>query len=376
MMPKQRGGMTQLLSSRGVVPLAAVAAVFSACSADRQPSRTVSTATSACRDCRFEIDSVATLGRSETSGEYFVTPSFTGAVVGERLLVAATVPLLLFDLEGRFLGTHGRQGPGPGEFPGWIRGISVGPGRTVHTFVSQQVLVFDSSFGFLRKVPLARGSLGPTVLSDGRYAGMARVPPSRGGGPPARDGYTRTFPGPLFHLFGGDGTYLRSVGSSLSFADEIIAAGANGSIWTGKRAPYEIRQWSQDGSLLRVVERVTPSFDRTPYIGPWPYVPGQGPRPRLLAIRQDSAGRLWTAFAVRRQGVDQRTLSEGSLETCCETIIEVFDPVTGALLGTGKVPFYVHHLVDGGYIIAGTTGSNGEPLIVLYRAHLHVPGRP
>lgn len=191
--------------------------------------------------------------------------------------------------------------------------------------------------------------------------------------PPAPDGYTRTFREPLFHLFDSTGALIRSVGAELTYADEIIAPGAGGTIWTAKRAPYELRQWAQGGSLLRILERATPAFGRAPYVGPWPYVPGDGPRPRLLAVRHDADGRLWTAFRIRRPGADIRVIDDRTLETCCITVLEVLDPANGALLGTATIPFHVYHLLPDEYILAGTTGSAGEPLVVLYRARLTVP---
>jgi hypothetical protein len=340
---------------------------------EAQPRRVSSSIVSPCYGCSLRVDSVATVGGGEDPAAYFTRPAFNAALINDRLLIGATTPVQIFTLKGEFGGVLGRSGQGPGEFPSWITGIASGPNRSLHVFVGPQVVIFDSTLQFERKVTLAHGSLRPVVLSDGSYAGLARMPPTRGGGPPTAGDYKKVVDGPLFELFSRDGKYIRSVGATLSLADEIIAAGSGATVWTGKRAPYELKQWSQDGTLLRVFERITPAFDSSPYIGPWPYVPGRGPRARLLDVRQDSDGRLWTAFSVRKGGADLSVLTDSAVKQCCETVIEVLDPQTGTLLGTTRIAHHVFRLLDRGYIVAGASGENGEPLAIIFVGRLTVP---
>lgn len=338
-----------------------------------QPVHVSSTATQACHGCTLTIDSVSTIGGGTKPESYFETAAIDGVVVGERLMIAATVPVQVFSLEGRALGTLGRRGKGPGEFPSWITGMGVDARRNLHVFVVQEVVVFDSTLRFDHKVTLARGSLRPTVLSDGKYAGIARLTGSAIGTPPRKDSYIKTFEQPLFHLFSATGAHIRSIGTRLSLADGIIAPGADGTVWTAKHAPYELRQWAQDGALLRVFARSTPRFGNAPYLGPWPYVPGERPRARLLAMRQDERDHLWTAFSVKRPDASPNVASTDPIADCCETIIEVLDSATGDLLGTGRVPSHVYDFLADGYILTKASRDQDEPLVGLYRARLTLP---
>jgi hypothetical protein len=340
---------------------------------DAQTVRITSRSTIPCPGCGLTLDSITTVGAGRGEGEYCARAALSPVVVNERLLVTSTVPIQMFDLGGKFIGTLGRQGQGPGEFPTWIAGgLATGAAGTLHAFLPQQAIVFDSALRFVRAVGFASGLRRPTVLDDGNYVGLGRMPSAQG--PPTASDYAASFEEPLFHVFDSNGVHIRSVGSTLSLADDIVAPGIGGTIWTGKRSPYEVSQWSQDGTLLRLIARETPRFARQPYIGPWPYVRGDGPRPHLLTVHQDSEGFLWTAARVVKP--DWRSAIRDGDDLCCESLIEVLDPTTGVLVGAVTLPMHVQRILDHGYIAALGEGTNGEPLLVLYRARVTRSIRP
>lgn len=324
-----------------------------------------STGTMPCRGCSLTIDSITTLGQTEQPGQFFAREAFSAVIVNGRVLVSSTAPIQMFDLNARFLGLLGRQGQGPGEFPTWLTGISLGPSKRIHAFAGQQVVVFDSSSGFLRAVTLGRGSQVPTVLSDGRYAGLARLP-AGGRASSTAPNYAQSFQSPLFHLFDSTGLFVRSAGTMLSHADQLISAGERGTVWTGKRAPYEMKQWSRDGLLLRTIERVTPWFDRTPY-NPFSSDADGRPRSELRRLFQDARGRLWTSVSIAKLPSSRGSVAAAS---CCDSLIEVIDPASGALIASARVPHFVNSILEDGYIAATASGIGGEPLLVLYRARL------
>jgi hypothetical protein len=333
----------------------------------------VSNAEVPCRGCSLRIDSVATIGRGQAVGEYFRGQQIS-VIVKDRLATSSTVPIQLFDLRGRFLGLLGREGQGPGEFPAWITGLASGPSNTLYAFVPRPPLaiVFDSALKFVRNVSLAKTSRNPTVLSNGNFAGLNQFPPSPSR-PPDSSEYAKTYAQPLFHVFSSTGAYLRSVGTSLSLADNMIAAGFGGTIWTAKDAPYELKQWSQDGALLRVIQRVTSFFGRSRYLGRWPFIAAQITRPNLANMFQDQEGLLWVAIRVVKPTWNRSM--QPFEDFCCETIIEVLDPANGTLFGTARIALPVQRIMEHGYLAGVATGRDGEPLLVLYRAQLTRPPR-
>jgi hypothetical protein len=90
-----------------------------------------------------------------------------------------------------------------------------------------------------------------------------------------------------------------------------------------------------------------------------------------LAVRQDSGGLLWVALKVAKP--DWSKAIEAGDEHCCESLIEVLNPLTGALLGSTRIPLHLQVLMADGYIGAVAEGEGGEPLLVLYRAQLAGP---
>jgi hypothetical protein len=248
----------------------------------------------------------------------------------------------------------------------------VGPSEGLYVFVEQQVSVFDSTRRFVRTFSLAQGARQSVVLSNGNVAGLNRFPPRPTTQPdPSRP--LETFAEPLFHVFGANGALLRSVDTVLSTADDLIAPGAAGTVWTGKLAPYQLKQWAQDGRLLRTINRVTPFFDTRPYEFASGWFTARGPQPILADVYQDPRGFLWVGVVIPKPNWKETT--KAGQYFCCESLVEVLDPMTGALIASARIPLMPHRIMDDGYLAAVTTGPDDEPLLVLYRARLNIPGR-
>ncbi len=80
------------------------------------------------------------------------------------------------------------------------------------------------------------------------------------------------------------------------------------------------------------------------------------------------------AYLVAEADAEKAVERGGRLQDCCYTVIEVLDPNTGALLGTGKVAPAIMWILEGGYLVGWDTGPDDEWLAPLYRARLVVPG--
>jgi hypothetical protein len=341
---------------------------------EAQPALISSTDTSPCHGCTLALDSITTIGRGQNEGEYFARETIGAVVTNGRVWVISTLPLQVFDLAGHFVAGLGRIGQGPGEFPGWLDNISISPAHEVYAFSGLKTVVYDSTLRLLRQITLASRSLRVAVLTDGKVAGLNRPPTSSTrvlGSLPTPADYARTFAEPLFRVFSPTGSLLRPVGTTLAVADQIITAGTAGTVWTAKKAPYEIKQWAQDGTLLRAINRVTPFFDGSAWAGPYRSSDG-GDATNVVVIRQDSRGRLWTVIGVAKHNWKEL---ERAGKYCCESIVEILDPLTGELLASARIAAQVRFLMDDGYLGAIADGPSGEPLLVLYRARLTLPGR-
>lgn len=274
--------------------------------------------------------------------------------------------LRFYDSTGRYLGTTGRAGDGPGEFRR-IASIQLGRGDSIYLYDSQlrRVNRIAPDGTFLSSVPVlaAGGKMGLQPLArfpDGSWAATAQKLPNLGGGGAARDtvavlhlpatlegsGDTiGSFPGTeVFLSTGGEGErrfarlMLVPLGVSTTFAlqDTLIDV--------GNPDRYEVRAYRADGALARIIRRPVPrepltraDLDRMKadelasvdargkerLEAAWRDAPAPSLKPAFGTIHADRDGNLWVEH-VRVVRADPGTT-------------DVFDPL-GRLLGSVALP--------------------------------------
>lgn len=272
---------------------------------------------------------------------------------GEYVVRGMYVPsMAVFDASGRYVRTIGRDGGAPGEY----RGIaSVAPYRRDSLLVldwgTQRFSVLGPTLAYARggALPFIPG-LSTVALSDGSFVHhVHRNTPELVGLP--------------LHRLSPDGSLLGSFGSATGryrpdiphFTSRTVAAANASSVWVAPLTAYEIERIDAvSGRVERRLLRNVPWFadGRTPrFVSS---APDRPPPPLLVGLRQAPDGLLWVLAAVPdanwRAQVQTDRGSHGfrilDEQGYYDTIIEVIDPSSGALLASQRVDQYLRQFVD------------------------------
>ncbi len=344
--------------------------------AAQQPTIAIGTTVS-CRSCRIELERVVTLG---SPGDTVSPTDFQTSVSRDsrgRYHLAPTSDLAtmaVYDSTGRLLRTLGRGGQGPGEYNFIVR-ADVGPADSVFVLdpMSRRLTVLSPSYSVARTTPMAGHFTRAHFPGDGRVLmnGSVRTGPSAGQ--------------PL-HLIGADGRIVRSFGNTRpelrrdrEHADmRFTELGNARDIWAARPDRYEVELWSVDGKLVRTFRRTAPWFPQ------WNYGERRAsdapPRPMLLAVWPDSAGRAWTLVRVASGQWKPPPGAGGSREVSVppfdeqdrgiDTMIEVFDPNTGALVASQRVPQFILGNVGRDTIYSLRATDDGDLRVDVWRIRL------
>ena len=308
------------------------------------------------------LEPMVTIGATEGAGTMATWPRVSARHPGGfRVLVpqpsgVASLPLAYAD-DGRFLGTLDASGDSAGGFrePLFAR---VGPGDSLWLFDNaQRALVFGPDRAWVRTVQMSVGPWDAVLAVDGRIL-------------IASSSSERPFPlqllsatGVIEREFAGD-----SVSQSIHSPRRVIRA-PDGSWWTmPMQFRYRLEHWDTTGVLVGVIERAPEWYP--------PYAQSQGPSreqapsPMLMDAWFDSAGRLWllgkTADPHWASGLLPRTVSDGAggpaigdADKVYDTVIDVLNPATGALLASTRFDVSYPFAVEPGVVMRVRTTANG-----------------
>jgi len=321
-----------------------------------QTKRVVIDTAHVCSACRLTFDSVATLELLDRDGRPQRIRDVIAPTVGRLVVLSRNLPMPVFSSAGRLIDSTGWEG-GVMRAPPIAQ--AVGPRGDQFFFGDSRVFVFDSSGRFRRSMTLRNNLRRPVILSDGKIVGMLPLilPSSTSKG--------SVMDLPLFRLHDTTGAELRGIGSATVDADAVLFAGKGGTMWTARFAPYELKQWSQTGELLRVVNRPMAGFGGQQFLG------DSAIQPRLIDAHQDNAGLIWVAYlsSVRKPGCQQVAAR------CWDSTVDVLDPDTGELITKGRLPILASALLDHGYVSALLDPATDRRIAVVYRGRLTRPGR-
>lgn len=274
-----------------------------------------------CEACRIDIEYVTTLTPEEDSG-FLCSAVLDIAADATRFFVidlACSDPaVLVFDRNGRQIRKLGMAGQGPGEFQRvrriWHSGF-------LYVFEPGRLSIFSPSLEFQSAIPIRSVPSGFYALPNGRFvlADALNTPESVG------------LP---FHLFGENGERLSSFGGGASVyrSDQrqaltrtLAASQSPGTLWAAYMSEYRIEKWDMTREMrLSTIERKPAWFV--------PSTSSDGPRGRLVDVREDEAGRLWTLISVPTSEREIRIADGGRVNEHVDTRVEVLDPDAGELL--------------------------------------------
>ena len=291
----------------------------------------------ACPGCKIVFRDVVTLGGAEDPSSVWERAAGLGCAVaelgtGEFLLGGVTGggTIFAYDDQGRFAGTIGRRGEGPGELRGTAR-ILVGAGDTLWVAddgnVRMQVWTVAGEHirSFHMPAPYRRFAR----LNNGNFAFQGSV--------------TRTGD-PMFHLIGPLGEDIGRFGPSGSKEPDVemgIVAprpGRTEAMWAASAWRYAIEEWSSPTTLESTLVRDVDWFPPYPAF-PEDVYESVPPPPTLHHVREDDSGRLWVYIflpdADWRPGIPLSPRPTWHRETF-DHLIEVIDPATARLVVRGE----------------------------------------
>ncbi len=287
-----------------------------------------------CADCQINFRHVVTLGSDADPASVWEGAAGSECMVaelgtGEFVLggVASRGDVFVYDDQGRFSRSIGRQGQGPGELTSRAR-ILVTAGDTLWVADDGNVRmqVWTSAGHYIRSFPLPAPYRRFTRLKQGDFVFE---------GPVGRTG------DPMYYvLSSSSGEELARVGEARSTELDLEWSvltrrhGPGGGFWAASIWHYAIERWDSAGSLKGTLVRDVTWFPPYP-----PYPDGvfdsEPPPAGLYHLREDDQGRLW-AFVLLpdanwRPAIPRRPRHTWNRETF-DYLVEVIDPASARLI--------------------------------------------
>lgn len=319
---------------------------------------------------RIHVEPVVTLGspRDSLLLDWNVVLAANGSlIVAGRLPTRGT--FAVYDREGRQVRSVEAFGGGPGEFS-YPRPVA-GPGDSLWILDTgnQRVSVLAGDGSVARAFAL-RGEFAGIMPAGREHALVAgTMLPEGTTKEDVEDGSW-----PYLHVIDRHGAVLRSFlprDASLGGMGAKIVAAAGDRVWVATMHRPTLEEWSLEGERLRTIDRELDWF------APWDSTDVQRLRfrPRVAGLGIDAEGRLWVKTYVPL--LDRQTArSPTDYDRIMDTILEVVDPATGALLAQRRFDEASIRRVGGRDLWAtARQDSSGYVLIDVWRARLRPAAR-
>ncbi|MEO5799294.1 MAG: hypothetical protein ABIZ70_13460 [Gemmatimonadales bacterium] len=326
---------------------------------------TVAALTAGCTGDRalapISLEPMSVIGATEGAGTMATWPRVSAHhPAGYRVLVpqpggVASLPLAYSD-SGAFLGPLGTSGDSADGFrePLFAR---IGLGDSLWLFDNaQRALVFSPARSWVRTVQLPIGPWDAEVGMDGRVL-LASSSSER--------------PFPLL-LLAPDGAIAKQIaGDSAALAihsPRRLVRAPDGSWWTmPMQFRYRLEHWDSTGTLLGVIDRQPDWF--APYSTASAPSNTTPPSPMLMDAWFDAAGRLWVlgkaadpkwSAGLSATGSDSTASpSISDADKVYDTVLDVLDPASGALLATTRFDVSYPFAVEPGVVMRVRRTGNG-----------------
>jgi hypothetical protein len=162
--------------------------------------------------------------------------------------------------------------------------------------------------------------------------------------------------------------------------ERVLAPAGDSLFWAAPTNRFLVELWGTDGRLRRRLGRDAAWFPPWTETGGLPrLVP---PKPRLAALHQDSAGRLWLMVHVAdahwrpgSQSLEERRLEYQEQARYFDTVVEVWDPSSARLIVSTRFDEHLHPFIGQGMVFSARSDVNGVPYYDVWRFHINQPTR-
>ena len=322
--------------------------------------------------CTVRLDEALRLGSIDDPGTVGLPSWITRLESGDFVLATPGngAEMLVYDAEGRYRESFGRSGEGPGEF------VAPGMGR-LRPSPGGGVLILDPMTRRITSLSAGRELLGTTPVGD--MMGMNFLPAtSRPGfvvGGWAAGGEN---PGGVTRVIDTEGATLAETGGVtmerwlMQFFFFPMATDAEGRVWRARPTEYVVEAWDPENSAVLIRLEGSPDwFTPGP---PQRGYPLAAPGPSVIQGLEYHEGLLWITTSVAdaewAQLSDARP-EDGDLDgnKLMDTVIEVVDPDTGALVARAVHDDFLWRTGDGAFLY-GLRQDGLVPQAVLYSPSL------
>ena len=293
-----------------------------------------------------------------------------------RYWVGQRNAIKVFGPGGEFVRTVGRSGSGPMEFR-YARPIYADAQGNVHILDIATETTVGAAFDLvgIRQIRMPQAEAIAAFPASGRYALSM---------------WTNTGPAAGYPLHVVEGS---SVAVSFAAPDppiigergmpfsqhRVLAVGASGWIYSAKWHEYELEIWTDTGR--RIAGLVGPTLNDPPAL-PGRITLENPPPSRIMAVQEDTEGRLWVLIRERRsdwrKGVDPAVDPRGrpglrvknGLDAVYLGRIEVIDLKRAAIVARWRGDHHFIGFAGEGLIVEDQRLEDGTPRAVVWRARL------
>ncbi|WP_423924483.1 hypothetical protein [Candidatus Palauibacter sp.] len=262
--------------------------------------------------------------------------------------------MLVYDAEGRYRESFGRSGEGPGEF------VAPGMGR-LRPSPDGGVLILDPMTRRITSLSATRELLGATQIGD--MMGMNFLPATSGSGfiVGGWGGSADGTPGGVTRMIDAEGVTLADVGDLpherwlQQFFFFPMTTDGEGRVWRARPNEYVVEAWDPEDSAVDIRLEGSPDwFTPGP---PQPGYPLEAPGPSVIGSLAYDEGLLWIATWVADSEwaeVAGARWEDGALDgnKLMDTVLEVIDPRTGALVARTVHDEFLWRTGDGAFLYA------------------------
>jgi hypothetical protein len=313
--------------------------------------------TPTCKTCVIELIRLTSVGAEEEPE--VLTPGIVTVDHRARTVAYNTQDQrVVFDSTGRRIAVFGRKGRGPGEFAGTAAEM-FDAGDTLYTFDPWhgRVTVYGPDYQFVRTDPFPANLVDDAVvLGGGRYvvASTATMPMGNNQREILTVPLHLVVGGKIVRSFGKDTISLQGSVGEAAENYRRLGLSTRGRVWASHTFRYVIERWDTAGAHELSIVREVDWFpvEKHGYSDPL----RQRPHPSMVAVWEDSQGRVWTMSRVadakwrERRNWKSPYTGSGSIgrltpeleDSVYDSIVEVFDPERGLLLTSARLdkPFY------------------------------------
>lgn len=326
-------------------------------------------------ECAVQLREVLRLGDPGDPGTIGSRPEITRTAAGEYIVASVENrgKLLVFDSNGAFLEALGGNGDGPGEYrvPGRIRPGTDGSLRILD-LVNRRITHVSSEGGLLGTTDIRslHGLDFATLAAGERHAvsGFGQID----------DRLSATT-----EIVDSDGVRLASLGAvpvaswAVNFFRAPVALDEQGRVWTTRAGEYAFEAWDP-GRAAGPIARLAGEpdwFDPGP---PQPGAPVSAPAPSIVISLRVDRGLLWAGTWVADGNREADAVSAPSpldLDRLLDTVLDVIDPATGALIARTRRDEALRGSGDDA-LLFGVREDGGIARAVIFEPALAGPGCP